>query len=277
MKKILLLLLVSTLLFQLAYAGTISITTTARTSTFLDGKGNITFKIVNSGDEDAHNVIISVISSAFSVEDINTDVLKSNSSFEKIVNLDLSDGFLSGTYSDFIIIKYQDANGYQFSAVSPLVWNNQKSSEAKISGNFYPLTLEGDNEKTMTLELSNNDNIAHEILVRFVVPNDLTVKSPEKTLLIGPGETKKITFKISNLSGLDGSRYAILGLVEYEDSTHFSTLINGFVTIKEAAITEEKNVSKFNIIFITVILIGSIFMIIYYFFGKHIKLQTKKK
>ncbi|OGI14831.1 hypothetical protein A3K63_03925 [Candidatus Micrarchaeota archaeon RBG_16_49_10] len=283
MRRIVLTILLCLLLSYPALAGTISITTTAKSSVLKGGEGNMTLKILNSGDEAAYNVDLSIQSQIFETDSIEVGLLKPNIPFEETLDVELKGGLLTGTYSEYLLIKYQDANGYQFSAVSPLVLNNERVTESKISGKFDPLTLEGRDEKSMFLEITNNDELPHEIKVRLVASNDLSVKGQEKTLLIGPKETKKTSFRISNLSGLDGSRYVVLALVEYEDSFHHSTIINGVAEIKEASNGGKSSVSglatlaTYSSAIIAIVLAVSVLAILYYFFGKHIKAKSEKK
>lgn len=278
MKKFILLLAIL-LLLNSSFAGKISITTKSSKTTFKDGVGNVSFRILNSGDEPAHRMVVSIISDAFDIDDINVGTLDPNSTFRTSFDVNVDQNLLPGTYSNIIIKEYQDANGYQFSAVSPLSVNIEAASDFKVDGKLSRVTLKDKGPQKIVLKLENKDTIDHEITVRMFSSTNLEVDGDEKTVNVEAGGTKNVDFDISNLSGLDGSRYVVLALMNYSDSEYHSKITNGIVEIHSSTTVpfrDEKSASKVVFVIILAVIIASIILVISYFFGKNIRVEIKR-
>jgi len=231
--KRLFLLSILLLILPLVSATVISLTTTVSTDTMTENTTKIHVELLNSGDESANNVQISLISD-FESNPIFVGTLMPNVPFESDSNVSLKKDISPGNYPLVVLVDYSDANGYPFSSVSPSSIVYKTPTVSKISVAISELTLSGKQSKKLTITVRNLDDVSHELDVKLILPRELKVVDGERTILIQPKEEKELNFDVSSFSALAGSSYVILASIEYEhEGLHYSSLGRGIIKIIE--------------------------------------------
>lgn len=234
MKKIIVLLILL-LIPQLVSAGVISLTTTVSTEIMSENTTRVNVKLLNSGDEAAHNVQVSLITDNFQSDPIFVGDLSPNNPFEGDFTLSLTKRILPGTYPLIVLVDYADANGYPFSSVSPTSIVYKTPTVSKVSGVMQELSLTGKETKTLTLTIRNLDDLTHDVDVKLILPRELKVTDDENMISIRPKEEEELGFEVSSFSALPGSSYVVVSLIEYDhDDSHYSSVTRGIINIGEA-------------------------------------------
>lgn len=257
---------------SLVSAGVISLTTTVSTDIMNTSTGQIQIMIVNSGDEAAHDVQLSLISEDFDSDPVYVGILQPNSPFEGTMNITLNKGIFSGNYPLVLLTEYTDANGYPFSSVSPVTLTYKTRSVSMLSGIFSDISLLGKNPKNLPLTIRNVDDVPHYVKVKLFLSRELKVDESEKRLTIESKGEEELNFRVSNLGGLEGSSYVVLASVEYDEDFHYSSFGRGMIRIgseknKGHVFSNAKLVGY-------VILLLSVFIILLYLRSK---IEFKKK
>jgi hypothetical protein len=253
---------------SIASASFISLTTTVSEIT-IENKTQVSINITNSGDEAAFSLQISLIlPQEIESDKIFIERLDQNASFEGIINLTRKKELIPGRYPVVVLIDYEDANNYPFSAISPSSLVYKTPTLSKVSGSISELTLTGKESKKLILNLKNLDDIAHEIKLKLFLPRELKTLEREKTLTLKEKEERKIEFEISNLAALEGSSYVVLASIEYEDNLHYSSFATGIIKIEK----EKEFFSNEYLIFLL-----SLFVIIFICYETYRKISKKKK
>jgi hypothetical protein len=190
-------------------------------------------KIINSGDEAAFSLSVSLIlPEGFEADKISIEKLSPNSSFEGILNITRKKDLTKGKYPAIVLTEYADANGYPFSAISPTSIIYKVNTLSKVSGSISELTLRGKESKKLILTLKNLDDAKHEVKIRLFLPRELKALEKEKTIELKEKEERKIEFEVSNFAALEGSSYVALASIEYEDNLHYSSFAIGIIKIE---------------------------------------------
>jgi hypothetical protein len=231
MKKLLALIALSIFFSNIASASFISLTTTI-SDINIENSSQTNIKIVNSGDEPAFSLSISMLlPEGFESDKILIGKLNSNSSFEGIFNITRNREFVPGKYPVVVLTEYTDANGHPFSAVSSSHLVYKTPTLSKISGTMSTLTLKGKESKKLVLNLKNLDDLEHTVRVKLFLPLELKSVDVERTLVLEGKDEKNLEFEVSNFNALEGSSYAVLASAEYENNLHYSSLITGIIRI----------------------------------------------
>ncbi len=233
MKKIILVFMFL-LIPQPVLAGVISLTTTISTDIMTENVTRVSVKLLNSGDESAHNVQISLLTENFQSDPIFVGDLSPNNPFEGDSTLSLIREISPGNYPLVVLVDYADANGYPFSSVSPTSIVYETPTVSKVSGVMGELSLTGKETKTLKLTLRNLDDFSHDVNVKLVLPRELKVSDGEKTISLQPKEENELGFEVSSFSALSGSSYVILAPIEYDyENLHYSSITRGMINIGE--------------------------------------------
>ncbi len=272
MRKILLILIFLTIPL-LVSAGVISLTTTVSTDVMIKNTAQVRIELLNSGDEAAYNVQLSLISDYFDSEPFHVGNLEPKKPFETNMSISLKDEIKPGNYPVVLLTEYADANDYRFSSVSPVALTYKNPSVSLVSGSFSEVSLSGKKSKTLTLTVSNRDDVLHDVKVKLILPRELKIDEDEKSVSITGKEEKKLNFKVSNFAGLEGSSYVVLASIEYEDDVHYSSFARGMIKIGD-----EENQSRFSI-WIPVIIFLALLLIFLYLKlkGRELKIEFQKK
>ncbi len=234
MKKIILISILF-LIPQVVLAGVISLTTTVTTDIMTENATSVRVKVLNSGDESAHNVQVSLITDNFQSNPIFVGDLSPNNPFEGDFTLGLTKEILPGTYPLIVLVDYADANGYHpFSSVSPTSLVYKTPTVSRVSGVMQELSLTGKESKTLTLTIRNLDDSPHDVDVKLILPRELKVTDEEKIISIQPKEEEELGFQVSSFSALPGSSYVVVSLIEYDhDNSHYSSVTRGMINVGE--------------------------------------------
>jgi len=271
MKKLTIIFLIFFLL-PIASAGTISLTTTISSEFMMTNTTQIHVKTSNSGDEPAYNVQITLISDNFQTEPFYIGTLTPNIPSNTSLTIKTIGNTLPGNYPLVLMTEYQDANGYQFSSVSPFILTYKTHVSSTVSGTIHEIELSGQGEKNLLVYLKNTGDVSKKIKLKLILPRELKAENTENELWIGAKEEKEINAKISNFAGLEGSSYAVLSLIEYEEKgAHYSSVANGIVKI-----VEKRSLNMPEWLPITAVVILSIIFIIYQSKNKLIIKSSKK-
>lgn len=220
-------------LCNIAFASFISLTTSI-SGIIIENSTQTSVKIINSGDETAYSLQISLIlPEGFEADKISIGSLTPNSSFEGIFNITRKKDLIPGKYPAIVLTEYADANGYPFSAISPTSIIYKVNTLSKVFGSISELTLTGKESKKLLLTLKNLDEVKHEVKVRLFLPRELKALEKEKVVILKEGEERQVEFEVSNFAALKESSYVVLASIEYEDNLHYSSIVTGLVKIKE--------------------------------------------
>ncbi len=180
-----------------------------------DGLAAIDCKVTNNGDEPAHQV------------EIEADFMG-----KKLVSPPVAMIPAGGTitqeftfspetkYSRMVVpltIRYKDANQYAFSAISYASIKFEADESPGIFCKFEDLRMSG--KGTLSLKIKSLDQNTHNITVRVVAPQELTVSDPIKVLSVPAGTTVSDEFEIKNFSALPPSTYTVIAIVSEERKT----------------------------------------------------------
>lgn len=257
---------------QLVSAGVISLTTTVSSDIITGDIGRVHVKLLNSGNEAAYDVQISLLTESFESNPIHLGKLNPNEPAEEDFEIRLKRIISPGRYPATIIVDYTDANGYPFSSVSSSFIVFKNSTVSKISGLISETSLSGKESKILTLSVRNLDDEEHDVDVKLILPREIKVVDAEKKISIGPKQEKSLDFEVSSLSAIPGSTYAILASIEYEDDMHYTSFANGIIRIDGGAASKEPEGSS---ILAYVILFISMVFILIYAYPKYIKRGKK--
>jgi hypothetical protein len=232
MKNLFFVILGLTLLSVCVLASFISLTTTMNNVILTNSSSNAVANITNSGDEAASNVKISLIlPNGFSSETIYAGKVSAGGSFSGNFAIQRVSEVMRGSYSIAVLTEYQDANGYQFSSVSPNLIVYENPSSSRITGKLDSTTLGEKGSKKIQFNIMNRDNVRHDAIAKIFLPNEITSTDGEKNVSLGPNEEKTVEFDISNYGALIGSKYAVFAAVDYESDRHYSVFSVGMIEI----------------------------------------------
>ncbi len=214
------------LLAGVGRAGSISMTVSTG-AVFLPG--NMTVSLQNNGDETAWNVRMSLLS-IFEATDTYINSLGAGQNVEFSIEINKTDDILPGQYPAVILTRYEDANHYPFSSVSPnyVIYGEATISDVHASVESAELSTEG----VVRIKLRNLGNEEINPRIRLYLPLEIN-SDEEKNVIIAPKAEKEVSFKISNFGALVGSSYVIVAAIEYEGNAHYSTTATGIVRIVE--------------------------------------------
>ena len=270
----LMILLILLLIPHLVSAGVISLTTTISTDIMTEDVTKIHVKLLNSGDEPAHSVQVSLLATGFNANPILVGKLNPNEPFEEDFEVTLTEEILPGSYPIVVLTDYTDANGYPFSSVSPSSIVYKTSTVSKVSGLMYEVNLTNKESKKLTLSIRNLDYIEHGVNIKLILPREIKVVDDEKKISIGPKQEKSLDYEVSSLSAISGSAYAVVASIEYEDELHYSSFANGIIKIDGGAVSKTQEPEETSTLGYIVLFISIIFVLVYVY-QKYIKRGKK--
>jgi hypothetical protein len=191
-------------------------------------------KLLNSGDESAYKVQISLLTDSFKTDQLYVGNLDPNIPFEGDLNVTRTKELLSGDYPLVILTDYADANSYPFSSVSQNYITYKTHTVSRVSGVISELTLNGKESKKLVLTVRNLDDVQHDVKIKLFVPRELKIDNDKLNLTLKTKEEKTFNFDVSSFSALSGSSYVVLASLEYEhENMHYSSFAQSVINIKE--------------------------------------------
>lgn len=172
----------------------------------------VSVTVRNSGDEPARNVEVSLfLPEGFVSEPAYFNDIPSNTSVSANFNISIPPSSFSGKYFASLVTKYEDANNYPFSAVSPLDLFVSKRTESDLRVYFdSEATVDPKGSGRMTAVIDNSGNLLLNVSLGLVTPRELFVDNFPSIVEIPGKSSKKITFSISSRGALSGSVYVII-------------------------------------------------------------------
>jgi len=226
-------------LFALASAASasyIGITVTVSTPQLASGGSfPVNVSVVNSGDEDAHDVQLSLqLPDGFQSSPVFIGILSPNMPYDAVFEVNASDSAKAGTYPIVVKTHYADANAYPFSTVSPTFFRFKEPTPIMLRATMKEISVAagGDTSQNLVLEASNLDDKPHKILVRFHLPDELKADYDSTTLELNPKDSGTVSVPVKSFGALAGSSYLVFASMEYDDSgLHYSSTASGMVKI----------------------------------------------
>lgn len=211
-----------------AIAGIIKIETNT-SATVSDDVLKVKVRARNKGNEPAYNVKVEISTlggklSSNVIHKLDNDQ-EQELNFEKLI----MEG-TKGSYPLTVIITFNDANQYPFSAVSCSTFN--------YKGNAIPdlVCLGNDisigSKAVLRFNLKNLNYESKSILASVIVPRELSVARPQMNFEVPPRSEKTANFKINNLAALEGASHAVFCYFEYDvDDTHYTAVAEARIKI----------------------------------------------
>ncbi|MBN2250443.1 MAG: hypothetical protein JW724_00020 [Candidatus Altiarchaeota archaeon] len=238
-KSLCILLLLSTAFFITPAAAryiTLQHTSVYKESPVAGNETQIRLNMVNTGDEAAYEVELSLMLP----EGITSDYMSLGRVDPRIpqsgeFNLKISPEIKPGKYSIAILTEYRDANGYAFSSVSPNDLVIKEGRPSQVTGMIPEISLgdKGGKEKP-ALTLRNMDQKSHEVKVKIFAPKELSIVPYENSLSIDARDGTVVEFEVSSFGALKGSNYIVFASMDYEDDgMHYSSIASGMVKVVE--------------------------------------------
>jgi hypothetical protein len=206
------------------------ITMDTQTSPSYDGKRfKMTVDVTNRGDESAYNVQVSA--------DINGQVkttppknnleIKGKHSVEIDADLALTK---AGRYPVVVNVDYTDANQYPFSAMTITHFVYRENLPSQIFGTLQ--NIEISTGGSLALSLKNLDEKPKDVMVRLVLPKELSSSNLTRTIPVKGKSEEKVHFDVKNFSALPGSSYSIFAIMGYDEGDlHYSASVGGNIKV----------------------------------------------
>jgi hypothetical protein len=191
--------------------------------------------VVNSGDEDAHDVQLTLgLPAGFNSTPQQVGNLPPNLPYTTTFDVAAGGSIVPGTYPFVVKTHYADANAYPFSTVSPNFIRYRQSTPAKMRLVVQDVNVSasGDDERELKVDLMNMDDKPHTVSVRLYLPDEVKSSSYVKSLDMAPQDAQTVVFPVKSFGALAGSSYATFASMEYDDGgLHYSALGGGLVRI----------------------------------------------
>ena len=214
----------------------ISITTTVSTERIVrDNETPVNLTIVNSGDEPAYDVLVSLITSeGLDSNELFPGKLNPNEPYSGEFKIKIDENVTPGAYNIGVITDYKDANGYPFSAISTFSFIIKEPTFSRVTTKISEITLGDKETKDLKLSIRNFDDKPHSIQVELFLPRELRSDKEKKTLVIDKKSDEEISFSISSFGALPRSNYVIFATINYEEEgLHYSSSSSGIIHVVE--------------------------------------------
>lgn len=211
-----------------AEAGTISITTNA--FALADNERlYVLIQVKNDGSEAAHRVRTNaeVLGEQFGSE-VRTRIDPGKSrEFKFTKSIDTS---LAGTFPITVLVHFQDANGYPFSALTCTTFSVGKSRNAELASASDPVSIKDNG--IVRFRIQNKSSHERHIKATLVLPREFSSEKPETQFSLQAGGNKTLAFSIQNLGAVDGASYPVFLIQQYDfDGVKHTAVSNEVVNI----------------------------------------------
>jgi len=227
------LLLALMLSISIASSSYISITNYVDVPIIFYNQTNATIRIENSGDESAYDVTVSLDSRYFSSEAIYIGRIDSLQSISKNFTIFIPDGLKEGKYAAAVRVYYKDANGYSFSAITPIEIVYKTPAASKVSISVKNLKIEENGNGKIAIKLKNDEGKDVDASVNLYLPNEFMSSKTSYQISLKANSEKTILAEVTNFNALKGSSYPYFVVAEYEDEYHRSSYSLGFIEVVE--------------------------------------------
>lgn len=212
------------------YGGSITLTTSSTSIVFEDGV-KIEVTTINSGDETAERVGISMF--------FQGEVSKSPVKHRLVPGESFTVRFpiiipprASGAYTVLVLVDFHDVKGYPFSALSYTTFAVGPVALPEVFAKPVDVTIV--NHGAVKLEIENTAQRRLSVKVRLAAPRELRQDPKVISIDIPPGEVEPVVFPIDKWTAREGAVYTVLTLIEYQDDNrHFSSVSENRVRVAE--------------------------------------------
>jgi hypothetical protein len=191
----------------------------------------LTATLSNQGDEQANDVSVEIFDGDRKLLSEKPTNIPAGGSIVQTFTL----GSLpkEGTFANRMLISYRDAGGYLFSAPSVFMRRAGSGGNSKLSIRMDAPSVTG---KEGSITLINTEKVPLDVKVDMFAANELRITPDQIKQPLGPGESKTVTFTISNLSALNMSRYPFFSIVNYElDKVNYAAIGNSQILVRQTS------------------------------------------
>lgn len=186
---------------------------------------------VNKGDESAFGVQAELLIAGQSILLEKKQELTVDASYQVKTSIPLPYK-LPGNYPIILVMHYNDANMYPFSALTAQTFVVGKEGVSSLFGQLSSVVITHDGRVELVLRNSGEHEIKAES--RLIAPREITVINEKQTLIVSPRQERRINFSIRKFSALPGSTYQVFSVTEFDEGgLHYTCLAPGMVKIDE--------------------------------------------
>ena len=212
-----------------ATASVIRLDTTV-TATVTGTHLNLKISIFNKGDEPAYAVQAEIKSGqkAYFMDKHPRLGVAQAVDFDRILPAVVEK---EGLYPLVIVLHYNDAKGYPFSALHcQTVASHSHVPVSKIDGRIHPVALS--EKKTFRMTIENIGKSALETKITPIVPGEFKITPENRQIEIPPESSKTLQFTVENVSAVNGSQYQIYAILEYDkNNIHQTSIVPGKINV----------------------------------------------
>ncbi len=197
---------------------------------------NVSIFLYNTGDEIAYDVELYLVPSEnfYSEKKITQELLYPGGEALDTLSINVYKNISLGIYPLVIILKYKDANGYQFSSLVTSLIKYKKGYDSKVEGSIYASDIKEDGSGTYSLYVTNFDDKTHDVKINLYLPEKFNGSFSQKIVPIDLVSDHTINFNIKNKGILPNSNYLIYVALEYDyNGFHYSSIAKGTVVVDE--------------------------------------------
>ena len=197
------------------------------------GVGNLTVSFTNSGDETAYGLWVELISSAVA-DKIKVEIgdLGPGESVDKLVEFILPDD-LVGRYPLIVMTHYADGNQYPFSQISFTYLQAGSITPITVTLSSEKLTLYGDGRGIFRFEVSNRDDVEHNMIARIYLPDELACDETVKDFSVDGKNKAFVEFDVRNFGAVPPATYTGVVEVGYDyGGVHYSALKSEVIEVQ---------------------------------------------
>ncbi len=194
----------------------------------------VNVSLTNTGDEAANGVQLSLLMpQGFKSTNVFIGRMDPNLPQTTQFSVEIDPGTAPGMYQIALLTEYKDANGYQFSSVTPNYLVIKEAHSSQIDAVLSPEEIGNKGEvKKITLSLRNTDQKDHTVQIRIFYPKELKVDPEERTLTVPGRSNPSADYGISSFGALPGSSYVIFASMDYEDAgIHYSSTASAVIKV----------------------------------------------
>ena len=238
--------------------GTITLSITADTEVG-DGEVRCTVRVRNTGNEPAQSVQVEAELGGERVSSPESRTLAPDGELTEI--LVFADVPERGRHAIPLYVRYADARLHPFTAPAYAWVVVEVDPNPGMALRLDPVEL-GDDQAIATAVLTSESSEERTVRLRLVLPDEIEASAPERELVLGPGESRRETFRLRNVSAVVGSRYPVIGLLESAGGRpHRAVAATGTVSIVEAVVEPEEPSARRLSAVVLAVLIAAVFAV----------------
>ncbi len=220
-------------------AGVIQLTTSVNVDTIAEGANQsmVLVQLTNTGDDTAEQVSVSGWSgtNGIRLQNVGARALPPNSSVSVRIPMEISAQVKQGTHALAVIASYQDANGFSFSSVSPMLFSIGSPKDSLMQVLSPTATVSEKGSTTYAVQVRNLGETPTEVNVFLVLPREFSSggsSTPFQNIPLPPKSEKSVEFPITALGALAGSSYVVAAFAIPSERASSSTAAYGRGVVK---------------------------------------------